>query len=527
MKFKLTIAQKFAGLCGLALAFLLVVGTAGFRATTHLAESADSLLTDASAVKYNLQADMAHDALRGDVMAAMLAGSSSDPARRKEVEEDLMHHAGNFKDAVRQLEALPLEPAARKAVQAVRPTLDEYVKEATAMVALGFTDAKAAEARLPAFRASFKRMETEMAALSELLSRRSERSKANLEESDAESRLARASILLTMGMAVLVLLAVSWVTARHIVGKIRTAVKLAQTVAEGDLRTAIRVEGSDEAAQLLAALASMNSSLAQIVGTVRTASEGIAAGTTQIAMGNQDLSQRTEEQASNLQQTAASMEQISASVRNSAEATRTATQLASTATASVGEGEHAVNQLVSTMGAITGASQRITDITSLIDSIAFQTNILALNAAVEAARAGEQGRGFAVVASEVRSLAQRSGAAAKEIKTLINETVHKVAMGEQHATHAGSAIQEVTRSVHAMAQVILEISRTNEEQSKGISEVSQAVATIDQVTQRNASLVEEAAAAAESLRGQAANLVDAVSKFRLLSETGLPALARG
>jgi methyl-accepting chemotaxis protein len=525
MNLKLSIAQKFAALCGLALVFLIFVGTAGFRATSHLADSADTLLTDATAVKSNLQADMAHDALRGDVMSALLAGASADAARRKEVEEDLMHHVGMFKDSVQRLESLPLDPAARKAVEAVRPVMDEYVKEATAMVALGFTDAKAADARLPTFRASFKHMEKEMASLSEVLSRRSERSRANLEESDAESRVARLSILFTMGLAVLVLLAASWVTSRHIVGKIRTAVQVARTVAEGDLTTRIQVEGSDEAAQLLAALATMNSSLAQIVGTVRTASEGIAAGSTQIAMGNQDLSQRTEEQASNLQQTAASMEQISASVRSSTDATRTATQLASTATQSVGEGEQAVNRLVSTMGSITEASQRITDITSLIDSIAFQTNILALNAAVEAARAGEQGRGFAVVASEVRSLAQRSGAAAKEIKSLINETVQKVSMGEQHATHAGSAIQEVTRSVHAMTQVITDISRTNEEQSKGISEVSQAVATIDQVTQRNASLVEEAAAAAESLREQAANLVEAVSRFRL-ADSRLPALAR-
>jgi methyl-accepting chemotaxis protein len=301
-------------------------------------------------------------------------------------------------------------------------------------------------------------------------------------------------------------------------------VEIARTVAKGDLSSHIDVRGTDEAAQLLQALAQMNASLTDLVATVRQSSENIASGTTQIATGNQDLSQRTEEQASNLQQTAASMEQISATVRANADTTRAASDMASTASRSAETSGEAVAQLVTTMAGITEASRRITDIIGVIDGIAFQTNILALNAAVEAARAGEQGRGFAVVASEVRSLAQRSAAAAKEIKTLIEASVRKVQAGEQQAVHAGESMKEVVEQVQQMTLLLAEISSATQEQTRGIAEVSQAVTQIDRVTQSNASLVEEAAAAAESLSRQAERLVDAVALFRVQHREGLPQL---
>ncbi len=302
---------------------------------------------------------------------------------------------------------------------------------------------------------------------------------------------------------------------RSIVGPIDQAVKLADTVARGDLTSRIDARGNDEPARLLTALSKMNDSLVGIVGQVRAASDSIATGSTQIATGNADLSQRTEEQASNLQQTAASMEQLTATVQTNSDTARQAAELAGTASSAALRGGEVVGQVVGTMDAITGSSKKIADIIGVIDGIAFQTNILALNAAVEAARAGEQGRGFAVVASEVRSLAQRSAQAAKEIKGLITESVEKVEAGSAQVGEAGRAMDDIVAQVKRVNDLIAEISSATQEQTQGIGQVSDAVSQLDQVTQQNAALVEESAAAAESLSQQAARLVDAVSIFTL------------
>ncbi|MBT9456233.1 MAG: MCP four helix bundle domain-containing protein [Burkholderiaceae bacterium] len=312
--------------------------------------------------------------------------------------------------------------------------------------------------------------------------------------------------------------AVGWFIARSITVPIAQAVKVAQTVAGGDLGSQIVVNSRDETGQLLHALKAMNDSLVTVVGTVRQGSDSIATGSAQIATGNADLSQRTEEQASNLQQTAASMEQLSATVKNNADTARQATQLASSASVAAAKGGVVVGQVVGTMEAITASSKRISDIIGVIDGIAFQTNILALNAAVEAARAGEQGRGFAVVASEVRSLAQRSAEAAKEIKVLINDSVVNVETGSQQVGEAGRTMDDIVAQVKRVNDLIAEISAATIEQTAGIGQVSDAVTQLDQVTQQNAALVEESAAAADSLSQQAAKLVAAVSVFTLGGE---------
>jgi methyl-accepting chemotaxis protein len=322
--------------------------------------------------------------------------------------------------------------------------------------------------------------------------------------------------LLATAFAVAVVLA-TWVTRnllRTLGGEPEAAVKIARTVASGDLSREIPLQPGD-ASSLMAALSAMTGALRAIVGDVRSGVDQIAGASRQIAAGNQDLSHRTEEQASSLQQTAASMEEMTAAVSQNSGSAREATALAGDASRSAAHGGQVVGQVVRTMGEIATQSKRISDIIGVIDGIAFQTNILALNAAVEAARAGDQGRGFAVVATEVRNLAQRSAGAAKEIKTLITDSVGQVEAGSRLAADAGTAIDEVVRRVHAVNDLISGISTASQEQSNNVSQVNQAIGQLDQATQQNAALVEESAAAAESLAEQARQLADTVAVFRL------------
>ena len=293
------------------------------------------------------------------------------------------------------------------------------------------------------------------------------------------------------------------------------AVEAADTVAEGDLTQAIHTEGHDEIARLLQAMAKMRDNLARVVAGVRENAESVATGSSQIAQGNHDLSNRTEEQASALEETAATMEQLGTTVRHNADNARQANQLAQGASTVAVRGGEVVGEVVQTMRGINDSSKKIADIISVIDSIAFQTNILALNAAVEAARAGEQGRGFAVVASEVRSLAQRSAEAAREIKGLITASVERVEQGTALVDQAGATMQEVVSSIRRVTDIMGEISSASTEQSSGVAQVGEAVSQMDQATQQNAALVEQSAAAAESLKEQAQKLVQAVAVFRL------------
>ncbi len=293
---------------------------------------------------------------------------------------------------------------------------------------------------------------------------------------------------------------------RAITQPIDSAVKVAQTVASGDLTSRIEVHTTEETGQLLQALKDMNSSLVNIVGQVRGGTETIATASSQIASGNLDLSSRTEEQASSLEETASSMEELTSTVRQNADNAQQANQLALSASGVAVKGGAVVDKVVQTMDAINDSSRKIVDIISVIDGIAFQTNILALNAAVEAARAGEQGRGFAVVATEVRNLAQRSAGAAKEIKTLIGDSVLAVDAGSKLVAEAGSTMADIVASVQRVTDIMAEISLATQEQSSGIDQINQAIGQMDQVTQQNAALVEEAAAAAESLQEQSGQL---------------------
>ena len=293
------------------------------------------------------------------------------------------------------------------------------------------------------------------------------------------------------------------------------AVKVARTVASGDLSSRIEVRTTEETGQLLGALKEMNDSLVRIVGQVRSGTDTIATASTQIATGNLDLSSRTEEQASSLEETASSMEELTSTVRANADNVRQASELAASASGVAVRGGQMVGRVVATMEAINQSSNKIVDIISVIDGIAFQTNILALNAAVEAARAGEQGRGFAVVASEVRNLAQRSATAAKEIKVLIGDSVGQVDAGSKLVAEAGATMDEIVASVKRVTDIMGDISMATQEQSAGIDQINTAVSQMDNVTQQNAALVEQAAAAAASLQEQAGGLAEVVSVFRI------------
>ena len=321
-------------------------------------------------------------------------------------------------------------------------------------------------------------------------------------------------------LATLVSVAAGYLITRSVTAPLLQAVSVAETVAQGDLTADIDVKRKDETGRLLNALKDMVTALQRTVGSVRMSTDTINTAAAEIAAGNLDLSRRTEQQAASLEETASSMEQLTSTVKQNADNARQANQLVVSAASHAGEGGQVVGEVVDTMGAIKASSARMADIISVIDGIAFQTNILALNAAVEAARAGEQGRGFAVVASEVRNLAQRSAAAAKEIKELIDDSIAKVDAGGALVDRAGATMQQIVSSVQQVADIMNEITSASQEQSSGIEQVNTAIAEMDNATQQNAALVEQAAAAARSMQEQSERLVEAVAVFRMDDAAG-------
>ncbi|MFG6413958.1 methyl-accepting chemotaxis protein [Roseateles sp. DC23W] len=506
------IRQRLLALSLMGVAFVAIVGLVGYLALGTLSGTAASVARSNTALRAQLEADMMHDALRGDVLRAVLGGIKGNTAELVDVQKDIGEHTQEFRAHMTELKSLSLSPAITAAVAKTEGELNAYITSANEVVKLAGNDLAGAEARLPDFATAFKALETDMEELSDLIQQFARQTDADGAASASQTRwllIAAAVVGATL------LLVVNQLAARSITQPLQRAVSHTQTVAAGDLSHRIEGHGRDETGQLLLALQQMGSGLAHIVGQVRASADSIATGSAEIAIGSTNLSQRTEEQASSLEQTASAMEELTATVRNNAETAQRATALARSAAAVAQQGGTAVAEAVSTMAGISASSRRIADIIGVIDGIAFQTNILALNAAVEAARAGEQGRGFAVVASEVRSLAQRSATAAREIKGLIGDSVERVETGTTQVGRAGETVQSIVAEVRKVSDLIAEISAASDEQSRGIGQVGSAVAILDQMTQQNAALVEESAAAAESLKDQAARLAELVAQFRL------------
>jgi methyl-accepting chemotaxis protein len=436
---------------------------------------------------------------------------ATDGARYEKLMTDI--YAG-FQKARNDYERLISEPAEKELYAEYSKLLAQYMAEDAKIIAL-VNEGKTDEAKA-LIRGDSSRLTIAMNKLIEKIVA------VNVEggikaDASGDEIYAKAHIwiigVLIASIAIGMILAL-WI-ARIVSGPLKDAVKVARTVAAGDLTSEVEVRSKDETGQLLQALKEMNGNLVNIVSQVRTGTDTIATASNQIAAGNLDLSSRTEQQASSLEETASSMEELTSTVRQNADNARQANQLAVTASEVAGKGGAVVSEVVETMASINASSRKIVDIIGVIDGIAFQTNILALNAAVEAARAGEQGRGFAVVASEVRNLAQRSAAAAKEIKALIGDSVEKVDAGAKLVDQAGSTMQEIVASITRVTDIMGEITAATQEQTSGIEQVNQAITQMDHVTQQNASLVEEAAAASQSMQEQAGNLSQVVSVFKL------------
>jgi methyl-accepting chemotaxis protein len=416
----------------------------------------------------------------------------------------------------KELEALVVLPAGKALLAEIAERRKAYVAQRDEVFAL-HDGGKAERAQVQ--RLAEDKMGAALAAYDDAVVRLSKRQKHMFDQAKAKVvEVADNGRLLLAGfglVAVALGSALAWWLTRSITGPLRNAVKLANAVAKGDLSTRVEVRSKDEAGELMAALNTMTDNLNALVTQVRSGADSISTAAGEVASGNLDLSTRTEQQAGSLEESASALEELTGTVAQNADNALKGSELASSASSVAARGGAVVEQVVATMGEINDASKKIVDIISVIDGIAFQTNILALNAAVEAARAGEQGRGFAVVAGEVRTLAQRSATAAKEIKVLIDASVEKVGNGSRLVGEAGATMQDVVASVQRVSDIMTEISAASREQSIGIEQVNGAIAEMDQVTQQNAALVEEAAAATESMQEQAHSLAQAVSVFKL------------
>ncbi|WAC73379.1 methyl-accepting chemotaxis protein [Roseateles sp. SL47] len=506
-----SIGRRFGLVQALVLLIALIGSGMGYWGLSRAANDTESIYTDALATE-RIASDWYRNVLNGITRTTAIA-VSTDANLPGFFAQQAAESSKRSTELQQQLDKLLVTPTERAAFDKISELRKTYLSTRDAIAAAkkeGQTER--AKELFDKFSASSATYLDSIQAVVQAQRAQLDAAIVSLRESNRRARIA----LVVFGLVALVTAgAMSWWLTRSITGPLNQAVEVADAIAHFDLTRSIDIRTDDETGRLLHSLRSMQTALTGLIGDVRSSTDSINTASAEIATGNMDLSGRTEQTASNLQEAAASLTQLTGTVRQTADAATTANQLASHATTTAQRGGTVMSQVVSTMGEISDSSRRIGDIIGVIDGIAFQTNILALNAAVEAARAGEQGRGFAVVASEVRSLAQRSAAAAKEIKGLIDTSVERVESGSRLVSDAGTTMNDIVNSVQRVTDIIAEISAATHEQSDGIQQVNAAVGHLDQMTQQNAALVEEAASAAESLKEQSQRLAGAVSVFRL------------
>jgi len=494
------------------LALLVLSVTVGIW-NLHWLSAAATSMTERSGIHERLTHEWLLGTTSNSIRTIALV-KSDDPTLQAYLQKNIEQTSANISEIQKKLEPLLDTAEERALIAEIAATRLKYVDARKLIL-----NAKAAGSNAQAAEMIDKLiplLDTYLDSIRQMLVLQQKTIDASAREADAKYRTAR-WIMIALGALGVPAATGAWLLTRSIARRLREAVKVAQTVASGDLTAtgSLRITSEDETGQLVRALGTMNENLARLVGQVRVGTDTIAASSEQLTAGNQELANRTEQQAASLEQTVASMGELTHTVKQNAENAQQASRQAQSASDVAVKGGKAVREVVQTMGSINASAKKMHDIISVIDGIAFQTNILALNAAVEAARAGDQGLGFAVVATEVRSLAQRSAAAAKEIKVLIDDSVFHVSAGSDLVAEAGQTMQEVVTSIKRVTDLVGDISAASREQTAGIEQVNTAIAQMDRVTQQNAGLVEQAAAVARDMQEQSTTLVEAVKVFKL------------